>query len=169
MNVKSSLLEEEMEDMEDLVAVVAVVCKNNAAIIASIEQESEPKVDHRTLARSSRTKLRHAEALHCINRDYLGFLGDPRTPLAGIEFKDNFRISRTRFRLIMEDVRNRGIPFYQCNVAVAFFCWKYEIQIESREIESRMIAIEEDPEDQRYKEQRIALSSLFNDKQQHNR
>ena len=48
-------------------------------------------------------------------------------------------------------------------------CWKYEIQIESREIESRMIAIEEDPEDQRYKEQRLALSSLFNDKQQHNR
>ena len=117
--IKSNLLEEEMEDMEDLVAVVAVVCNNNAAIIASIEEEeSEPKVDHRTLPRSSRTTWRHAEALHCINRDHLGILGDPRTPLAGIEFTDHFRISRTRFRLIMEDVRNRGIPFYQCNVAV---------------------------------------------------
>jgi hypothetical protein len=53
------------------------------------------------------------EALHAIKRDYLGVVGDLTTPLFGSEFKVMFRLSRTRFQLLMEDVMARNIKFYQ--------------------------------------------------------
>jgi hypothetical protein len=56
-------------------------------------------------------KFRHAEALHCITRDYLGIPGDPLTPLFGEEFKTMFRLSRARFQVLMEDIQASGISF----------------------------------------------------------
>lgn len=66
-----------------------------------------PKPDHRLLPRSRRKEYRHGEALHCINRDFLG-----TNPLYGAEFIWYFRISRSRFQRLMEDVGNSGDAFY---------------------------------------------------------
>jgi hypothetical protein len=48
-----------------------------------------------------------------IKRDYLGLPGDPSTPLLGAEFKTMFRLSKTRFQVLMEDVMAADIAFYQ--------------------------------------------------------
>jgi Plant transposon protein len=69
--------------------------------------------DHRQLPRSKRRKFRHDEALACMKRDYLGIPGDLSTPLLGAEFKTMFRLSKTRFQVLMEDVMAADIDFYQ--------------------------------------------------------
>jgi hypothetical protein len=63
--------------------------------------------------RSNRRNFRHLEALKAIKRDYLGLPGDPTTPLFGAEFKLMFRLSRSRFQVLMEDVMGRQLEFYQ--------------------------------------------------------
>ncbi|KAG7336608.1 plant transposon protein [Nitzschia inconspicua] len=65
--------------------------------------------------RSTRRKFRHAEALHCIKRDYLGSTrgGDLISPLLGAEFQMIFKISRSRFQVLMEDIKASGCRFYQ--------------------------------------------------------
>lgn len=55
----------------------------------------------------------YSQALQVIQRDYIGIPGDPSTPLFGQEFKWMFRLSRPRFELLVQDVLNRQIPFYQ--------------------------------------------------------
>jgi hypothetical protein len=44
------------------------------------------------------------KAVACIKKDYPGLPGDPSTPLLGEKFKSMFRLSKTRFQVIMEDV-----------------------------------------------------------------
>jgi hypothetical protein len=43
----------------------------------------------------------------------LGIVGDLTTPLFGAEFKLMFRLSKTRFQLLMEDVMARNLPHFQ--------------------------------------------------------
>ena len=50
----------------------------------------------------------HAGALHCINRDYLG-----PEPLFIDDFPCYFRVSRSRFEKIMQDVGNSPFPFFK--------------------------------------------------------
>jgi Plant transposon protein len=64
-------------------------------------------------SRSKRRNFRPMEALYAINRDYLGIVGDLTTPLFGAEFKLMFRLSKTRFQLLMEDVMARNLPHFQ--------------------------------------------------------
>jgi hypothetical protein len=70
------------------------------AIVDSIEHKNQrkQKTDHRTLPRSQRRLFKHDEALNAIQRDYLGKIEDPTTPLFGKEFHWMFRISRGRFQ-----------------------------------------------------------------------
>ena len=84
-----------------------------AAAAAEEVAGSDDTEDHRQLPRSKRRKFRHDEADHCIKRDYLGLPGDPSTPLLGAEFKNMFRLSKTRFQVLMEDVMAANISFYQ--------------------------------------------------------
>ena len=109
--------DEEDDELTELVAIAQVVIGNNTAAVARMRgvPVEEVKIDGRTLPRGPRTEWRHAQALHCIRRDHLGLPGDPKTPLIGTEFHSHFRISRTRFRLIMEDAANSGDPFYKEN------------------------------------------------------
>jgi hypothetical protein len=53
------------------------------------------------------------QALQGMQRDFLGSPEDLSTPLFGQEFKWMFRLTRPRFELLVQDVLNRQIPFYQ--------------------------------------------------------
>ena len=65
-------------------------------------------VEHRHLPRGTKKVWRPAEAVHCINRDYLG----PVPLFDGREFDEMFRISKARFQRLMEDIGNAQIRFY---------------------------------------------------------
>jgi hypothetical protein len=80
-------------------------------------QTKKRKEDHRQLPRSNRRKFRHDQALACINRDYLG-----DTPLLGVEFKLMFRLSRGRFRVLMEDVMVSNISFFKSRTGRDLLC-----------------------------------------------
>ena len=53
----------------------------SAMMIVATSKRKKKKIDPRTLPRNPRKKYRHEEALHCIQRDYLGIPGDPNTPI----------------------------------------------------------------------------------------
>mmetsp|Transcript_398 Transcript_398/g.1088 ORF Transcript_398/g.1088 Transcript_398/m.1088 type:complete len:175 (-) Transcript_398:14-538(-) len=65
---------------------------------------------HSSNPRGRRRSFDHAGCRENIYRDYLG-----PTPLFGAEFKLMFRLSRPRFEVMLQDVANSGIPFYQVN------------------------------------------------------
>ena len=86
------------------------------AIVLMLEMDNEidedndrsSKIDHRKLPHQCRRVYKHGEAYHCIMRDYLG----PDPIFEGREFETMFRISRSHFQCIMEDIGNAEIPFY---------------------------------------------------------
>jgi hypothetical protein len=70
--------------------------------------DSQPK-DHRSLPRSVRTTMYPLRALVTVKQDYTG-----RVPVfRGKEFETMFRISRSRFQRLMEDVMAANIPFFK--------------------------------------------------------
>ena len=52
--------------------------------------------------------FQHAEALHCIERDYLG----REALFSGKNFKMMFRLSQTRVQRMLEDIGNTRISFF---------------------------------------------------------
>jgi hypothetical protein len=69
-------------------------------------------IDHRLFPRSAKTKYDHERAAYCIRSDYLGTV--PR--FDGREFQSMFRLSRSRFQRLMEDVAALQDPFYVSTV-----------------------------------------------------
>ena len=105
-------MEEEAEE-EAMEAMSMIESVTIAHASSSSSSQKKRKIDHRTLPRSEKKKFRPHEAKHCIDRDYLGIPGDPTTPISnGKDFYDVFRITRSRFQRIMEDLCNSGDPFY---------------------------------------------------------
>ena len=101
------------EDAAEEEAIVSQNLLQQWAVGVQMATRKKPKIDSRLLPRNPKRKFRHDEALHCINRDYLGILGDPSTPIfAGSEFASMFRISRPRFQRMLEDFANSGDPFF---------------------------------------------------------
>ena len=107
---------------DDLQALVAANCAMISSITAAAALVAAPlpqpmikrmKTDHRTLPRNNRRDFRHEDALRCIQRDYLGLMGDPSTPLLGSEFKLMFRLSRGRFQVLMEDINASNYRFFR--------------------------------------------------------
>ena len=115
-------LDDEEDDWEHIIAVTQVVINNNMSILSTLDDEEEclqqQQHDRQNRAalqnpRGPRKKYRHKEALHCIQRDYLGLPDDPGTPLfVGKDFEMMFRITRGRFQRLMEDIAATGNPFY---------------------------------------------------------
>ena len=94
-------------------AIIAQDLVRQWAVAVEVATRKKPKIDSRLLPRKEKRQFRHEEALHCINRDYMGILGDPSTPIfAGSEFASMFRISRPRFQRMLEDFANSGDPFF---------------------------------------------------------
>jgi len=97
-----------MDDLE--LAAVAAVQTSNAMILEALgapAAKKQKQIDGRGRHNSARSKRRvfeHEQALECIKRDYLGLPGKPDTPLFGKEFSLQFRISRSRFQCLLEDV-----------------------------------------------------------------
>jgi hypothetical protein len=108
--------EDGWEDMIEEAIISAVIASNNlllqmfqtAAAAEEDDEDADNRIDHRTLPRRARRQFKHGEALACLMRDYLG-----PSPLFGKEFDMMFRISRTRFQKLMEDVGNSGVKFYR--------------------------------------------------------
>lgn len=100
-------------------AIVAAAVQVSTTMMEDLsDTEDEIKIDHRVLPRSQRTNWRHADALYCIRRDYIGIVGDLSTPtLDDFGFQRHFRISKSRFERIIQDVGNAHIPFYRNNIA----------------------------------------------------
>jgi Plant transposon protein len=76
-------------------------------IIEHEKARKRPKIDHRKLSRSQRRIFKHHEAMKAIQRDYLG-----PTPIFGAEFKWMFRICRSRFQVLLEDIIGSQHPFF---------------------------------------------------------
>ena len=98
---------------EHLQAIAAMLEGSAALGKELLETSTKRKIDHRKRRRGKRRKFRHLEALQCIRRDYLGIPEDPSTPLLGAQFKLMFRVSRTRFQVLMEDIQAAKIRFFQ--------------------------------------------------------
>jgi hypothetical protein len=64
-------------------AVVARAAMATTLMFSMLQQltAQRMKTDHQTLPRNNRRDFRHGDALRCIQRDYTGLKGDPRTPL----------------------------------------------------------------------------------------
>jgi hypothetical protein len=97
-------------------ALAQVVAANNylfflmmgSTVVSHAEEDDDEDTrSFRTEPRSSRREFKHGEALSCINRDYLG-----PSPLFGKEFDLMFRVSRSRFQKLLEDVGNSGSAFH---------------------------------------------------------
>jgi hypothetical protein len=96
-----------------LTAVVAAADAGRVFAEELADSSSErDKKRHRGGSRSNRRNFRPLEALYAINRDYLGIVGDLTTPLFGAEFKLMFRLSKTRFQLLMEHVMAKNLPHF---------------------------------------------------------
>ena len=65
-------------------------------------------IDHRLFERNAYVVYDHERAAYCIRSDYLGRV--PR--FDGKEFQTMFRVSRSRFQRIMEDIGSTEDPFY---------------------------------------------------------
>ena len=89
------------------------ICLTTVVEIVQEETQRKRKIDHRTLPRSQRRIFRHDESLRDIRRDYLGNKEDPTTPLFGKEFTWMFRICRSRFQVLMEDIMGSQHPFFK--------------------------------------------------------
>jgi hypothetical protein len=86
------------------------------AVCEAVEEEhhrKRPKTDHRILSRSQRREVNHDDALYSFKRDYLGKREEPTTPLFGAEFTWMFRVSRSRFQVLMEDIMNSQHEFFK--------------------------------------------------------
>jgi hypothetical protein len=86
-------------------AVVARAAMSTTLMFSMLQQPmaQRMKTDYWTLPRNNRRDFWHGDALRSIQRDYTGLIVDPRTPLLGSEFKLLFRLSRGRFRVLMEE------------------------------------------------------------------
>lgn len=72
---------------------------NTAVILMDSEDDKDvTAVDYRRLPRSKRRSFRHKRAKGCIVDDYIG----PSPLFNGREFKNMFRVSRTRFELLLQ-------------------------------------------------------------------
>ena len=103
--------EEEDDNEEEEQIIIQLMHHSSKMMLEATEDDDTfdgPAIDHRLLPRTARKQFRPAEAVHCINRDYLG----PVPLFDGREFDEMFRISKSRFQRLMEDVGNANIPFY---------------------------------------------------------
>jgi hypothetical protein len=93
-------------DLQTIAAVVVAAAEAGRVMAEELMEsptERQPK-RQKTDSRSYRRIFRPDEALQAIKRDYLGITGDLTTPLFGAEFKLMFRVSRSRFQVLMEDI-----------------------------------------------------------------
>ena len=81
-------------------------CLHQNQLLAAIQGDSN--IDHRLLPREEKTEYDHERALYCINSDYLNEI--PR--FKGKEFQTMFRISRTRFERLWNDIGRLQDPFF---------------------------------------------------------
>jgi hypothetical protein len=96
------------------ITVVGALLKGTwVAVEELLETPHKRKKDHRKLPRAKRRKFRHLDALFCIQRDYLGLPNDPSILLLSTEFKTMFRMSRSRFQVLMEEIKASKHPFFQ--------------------------------------------------------
>jgi hypothetical protein len=97
------------EEQEFLLEFTEEVAKD----LFATAQTKRQRLDHRTQPRSKRTQFLSKDAIYNIRRDYLGLPGGTSPPLLGADFKKMFRISRTRFQVMMEDIMAKDIKFYR--------------------------------------------------------
>ena len=111
-NKQYTIMNDDASIEEEAIAAVFVMEK---AILVMQNKKKKQQIDGRMLPWNQKRQFRHSEALHCIQRDYMGIPGDPSTPLFnGKEFDTMFRISRSRFQRMMEDIGKQEDPFYLC-------------------------------------------------------
>jgi hypothetical protein len=73
----------------------------------------QQETSQKNARRSQRRIFKHDQALQAIRRDYLGHQQDPTTPLFGKDFNLMFRLSRQRFELLVQEIMQQKIPFFQ--------------------------------------------------------
>lgn len=102
-------LEEDDDEWDTLTVIAQTVINNNMDALALMdENEEENKKKRKFLFRNEprqpKKNWRHAQAHHCINRDYIG----PCPLFPDRDFEMMFRVNRSRFQRLMEDVMNKS-------------------------------------------------------------
>jgi hypothetical protein len=87
------------DDDDDITAVTTVI--TNTIMMTDLLFKEDKKVIESKKKRGSRRKFHYSDALRCLNRDYLGSV--PKFNMK--EFESMFRISKSRFQKLMEDVK----------------------------------------------------------------
>eukprot|EP00529_Nitzschia_sp_RCC80_P042611 CAMPEP_0113504522 /NCGR_PEP_ID=MMETSP0014_2-20120614/34760_1 /TAXON_ID=2857 /ORGANISM="Nitzschia sp." /LENGTH=308 /DNA_ID=CAMNT_0000399637 /DNA_START=363 /DNA_END=1286 /DNA_ORIENTATION=- /assembly_acc=CAM_ASM_000159 len=105
--------EDEEEDDDDVIAIILAATSIQApavptTVIVNGQVVRSPYPQRNNGVAVPRGKYDHVGALTCINRDYLG-----PSPLMGSQFKLQFRMSRTMFEFILQEVMNSGSVFYR--------------------------------------------------------
>ena len=91
--------------------VAQYVALNNKRRLSREYEEDEDEVetiDHRSLPRAKRKNFQHVNTLDRLKHDYIG----PEPLFDGKEFDLMFRISRSRFERLIQDIGNHQHPFY---------------------------------------------------------
>ena len=86
---------------------ICVLAAAYVAAFVALQEASDDTVDHRSKPRKKRKKYDPRGALACIVRDYIG-----PDALHGADFPLQFRISKSRFECLMQDVMQKQISFY---------------------------------------------------------
>ena len=110
---KNSMNESD-DDWEELVSYSSYITTISKVVINECLENNEhddcniiPN-DHRSRQRSKRTCFDHDRAKECIYRDYLG----SDALFIGKNFEMMFRLSRSRFQRLMEDISRSSLPFF---------------------------------------------------------
>ena len=108
-----------MDDVDNLFALTQCIVSSAFAVAGGstiVDEEDEATLydtlkleyDHRLNPRKKRRKFDHYGAQCCILRDYLG----PKPLFNGREFEMMFRVSKSRFQAIYDDIRKTGNKFF---------------------------------------------------------
>ena len=95
-------------DNDDDFNVISTVVTNTILVTKLLLNDDNQKKDDGKRLRKKRRKFCYNDALRCIYRDYLGNI--PKFNMK--EFESMFRISKSRFQKLMEDVQKLDNKYY---------------------------------------------------------
>jgi hypothetical protein len=91
--------------------IISTVITNTIIATDLLLKENKNILDDSKQPRRTRRKFAYSDALRCLNRDYLGNV--PTFDMK--EFQTMFRISKSRFQKLMEDVMKTDNKYYSIN------------------------------------------------------
>jgi hypothetical protein len=110
-------------DDDDDINLVTTVITNTILVTELLLKDQNKKIGDGKRRRNKRRKFCYSDALRCLHRDYLGAV--PKFNMK--EFESMFRISKSRFQKLMEDVQK--MPDNQYYSITTRKCASFEVKL----------------------------------------